>query len=138
VAWVCLSLSLAFTFGYLEKWFNRRVYMLAEFRLAREPALCGVLFYGEGWHDTGGYAHLHRNVPLYLLQRSSGAVRDRAAAYNAILARRPAMQDLPPHFTPGACFSAPREEDLCVLMRAGGCTSVDDIEINATLRRNGQ
>ena len=112
--------------------------MLAEFRLAHEPALCGVLFYGEGWHDTGGYAHLHRKVPLYLLPRSRDAVRERATAYNAIVARRPAMEDLPPQFTSRACFSAPREEDLCVLMREGGCTPADDIEINATLRRNGQ
>ena len=52
-----------------------------------------MLFYDHEWWRTGGYAHLHRNVPLY--DRKSGAIAvDSPSAFDAIVLKRSSI----PHF----------------------------------------
>jgi hypothetical protein len=36
-------------------------------QLSRDSTLCGVGLYHIGWGDSGGYTHLHQNVPIVWL-----------------------------------------------------------------------
>ena len=72
VLWVGTSLALAFAPGFKDEWFEAGDVIAASFKLAPEPDLCGVLFYNNDWASTGGYAHLHRDVPMFV-----GALDDR-------------------------------------------------------------
>ena len=65
--WVGVSAVLAFAPPFRAQWFRSRDVIEAEFLLAKQSSLCGILLYDYPWWETGGYAHLHRNVPFYEL-----------------------------------------------------------------------
>jgi phosphatidylinositol glycan class B len=39
--------------------------------LSHDSTLCGLGLYRTHWADTGGYTHLHRNVPIVLVPQAS-------------------------------------------------------------------
>ena len=83
-------------------------------RLSRDPAPCGVALYRFGWFQSGGYTHLHRNVPLFWIS-SSDILAQRTATYNAIVA--PAQSSsLPPAFKQLQC-----SHGFCLYFRNGAC-----------------
>ena len=135
--WVATSATLAFAPGFSDEWFEARDLIAAEFDLAHDAELCGVLFYDDDWTSTGGYAHLHRDVPLYALANDQETARQATAAFNAVVLRRGSLADFTPQFTAQEC-SGDADEDLCITRRDGGCTPAPELEINAMLRRNGE
>ena len=68
--WVAVSAALAFAPAFRSEWFTSRDLIEAEFLLAKQPSLCGILLYDYEWWETGGYAYLHRNVPFYELREA--------------------------------------------------------------------
>jgi GPI mannosyltransferase 3 len=135
--WIATSATLAFAPGFGDEWFEGRELIEAEFKLAHDADLCGVLFYDHAWASTGGYAYLHRNVPLYALEDDQETARQSTAAFNAVVLARASLEDFAPQFTLQEC-SGEADDDVCIMKREGDCTPAPDLEVNAMLRRSGE
>jgi len=100
-------------------------------RLSRDPTLCGVAVYGIGWYDLGGYAHLHKNVPILIL-KSASEFEDQSQSFNAFVTPGNLGGNL--HgFEMAGCSGG-----VCVYRRPGPCTQPRaDNEINWMLWLNG-
>jgi hypothetical protein len=97
-----------------------------------------VLFYNHDWASTGGYAHLHRDVPIFALENDQDRARQSTAAFNAIVLTRGSLDDFTPQFTLQRCSGDDDDDDVCVMRREGACTPAPDLEVNAMLRRIGE
>jgi phosphatidylinositol glycan class B len=135
--WAGTSLALAFTPGFKDEWFESGDVIAASFRLAHQDDLCGVLFYNHDWAATGGYAHLHRDVPMFALADDQDTARQSTGAFNAIILTHEFLDDFAPQFTLQDC-SGDEGDDVCIMKREGGCTRAPDLEVNAMLRRLGE
>jgi hypothetical protein len=135
--WVGTSASLAFAPGFQDEWLEAGDLIAAELKLARQADLCGVLFYNHDWAQTGGYAHLHRDVPIYALADDQDSARESTSAFNAIVLTRESLDDFTPQFTLQEC-SGEDDDDVCIMRRDGDCTPAPDLEVNAMLGRTGQ
>jgi hypothetical protein len=123
--WVVISAALAFAPSYRPEWFRSRGLIEAEFLLAKQPNLCGILLYNYGWWETGGYAYLHRNVPFYQLGEFSRTNISRfASAFNTIVLPRSLAADFPKEFTLRKCIGGGQADDVCVMKRDGTCTRI--------------
>jgi len=113
-------------------WYKTRWGVGAFDRLSREPALCGVGIYKAIWWESGGYAHLHRDVRIVPLENATQLAKD-APSVNALIAPD-ASGDLPAGFTQAQCW-----QGVCLYQRPGICAAVPaGQELNAYLRRVGQ
>lgn len=45
--------------------------MAAFDNLSTDSSLCGVGLYRVHWSETGGYTHLHRDVPIVIIAHES-------------------------------------------------------------------
>jgi phosphatidylinositol glycan class B len=135
--WVATSAALAAAPGFSDEWFEARDLIEASFKLAHMPDLCGVLFYDDAWASTGGYAHLHRNVPLYALEKDQETAQQSTAAFNAIVLARESLDDFQQNYALQGC-SGEEEDSVCVMTREGSCTPEPDLEVNAMLVRIGE
>ena len=136
--WAVTSVALAFTPGFSDEWFEARDLIEASFTLAGLPGLCGVLFYDDDWASTGGYAHLHRNVPIYALSDDQDTARESTAAFDAIVLSRESIDDFAPQFELRGCSGEGADDDTCIMVRPGTCTPMPELEINRMLRRIGE
>jgi hypothetical protein len=97
-------------------------------RLSRESGLCGVALYGAPWVE-GSYAHLHRNVPILLVQRESDLGR-LSSSFNAMV--RAGREPLRGYRLAGC------RGGICLYRRAGGCDPTPpEYELNNALRLSG-
>jgi GPI mannosyltransferase 3 len=135
--WLATSAALAAAPGFSDEWFEARDLIEASFKLAHMPNLCGVLFYDDDWASTGGYAHLHRNVPLYALEKDQETAQQSTAAFNAIVLARESLEDFEQDYELQGC-SGEEEDAVCIMTRAGSCTPQPYLEINAMLIRIGE
>jgi len=135
--WVGTSAALAAAPGFADEWLEARNLIEASFRLAHMPDLCGVLFYNDDWASTGGYAHLHRDVPIYALENDQETARKSTAAFNAIVIARDSLDDFDPQFELQEC-SGEEDDAVCIMTRQGSCKPAPELEINAMLVRLGQ
>jgi hypothetical protein len=99
-------------------------------QLSRDPAVCGLGIHGTSWFNTGGYTHLHRNIPMVLMSEGPWLERE-SASVNAVIAygTRPRLT---PDFTLKKCSGA-----VCLYQRTGTCVSPQVHEVNAELRLTG-
>ena len=123
--------SSALLAAHCADWYKTRWGDGAFDRLSREPAVCGVGIYRRIWWESGGYTHLHRNVPIIAMESAAQLAND-APAFNALIA--PAdSPGLPSGFTQSQCW-----EGVCLLERPGACAPPPaGEELNAYLRRIG-
>jgi phosphatidylinositol glycan class B len=135
--WVATSAALAAAPGFSDEWFEARDLIEASFKLAHMPDLCGVLFYNDDWASTGGYAHLHREVPLYALEKDQETAQRSTAAFNAIVLARESLEDFEQDYELQGC-SGEEGDAVCIMTREGSCTAEPDLEVNAMLVRLGE
>jgi GPI mannosyltransferase 3 len=135
--WIGTSLTLAFAPGFKDEWFEAGDLIAASFKLAHDPDLCGVLFYNHDWASTGGYAHLHRNVPMFALEDDKETAQQATDAFNAIILTRESLDDFTAQYTLQEC-SGDEDDDVCIMKREGVCKPAPDLEVNAMLRRLGE
>jgi hypothetical protein len=122
--WVAVSAALGFAPGFRFEWFRSRDLIEAEFLLAKQPHLCGILFYHYPLVQTGGYAYLHRNVPFYELSELSCTDVSRVvSAFNAVVLPRSSVAEFPKEFTLRKCISK-GEDEVCIMMRDENCTRI--------------
>jgi hypothetical protein len=138
LAWVVASAGLAFAPAYVDNWFRSRALVELSFQLAAQKPLCGLALYDDSWVHSGGYAHLHRNVPIYAMSHDRDLARRSTAAFDAIVLRRASAPDFAPEFALGACVADSGRDDLCLAKRAGGCASVPGLIALQQRRRLGE
>ena len=133
---VVCALSLCCLLSYLSVplfpyWQKDAAGIAAFDRLSRDPTVCGVADY-DLWYTLGGYAHLHKDIPILLI-KTARDLRRQAPAFNALLAKRsglPATMG----FTRAKCW-----HNGCLYTRRGSCAPpARRYEINAVLRRSGE
>lgn len=106
--------------------------LIALNKLSRDPSVCGVGFLVLPWTLTGGYTHLHRDVPLILVNRNAPLV-GQMLNFNALVSLGP-RDNLPMGFTSEGCWNG-----VCLYRRPGPClTSPPVYEVNKMLRANDQ
>jgi hypothetical protein len=125
VTWITISAALAFAPPFRAEWFRSQKLIEAQQLLAKQKTLCGVLLSDDiGWHRTGGYSHLHRDVPVYAAQPGSFDAAKVKRAFNGVILRRSSRTSLPHEFKIVQCIGAGRAKDVCVMMREGACETV--------------
>ena len=141
VAWGLASLALALARPmppYAEDF-------AAKLRVARaagrDTALCGIAIWGTPYWAVGGYAYVHRAVPLYLPRRLRRA-DERAdflrgiPAYNGVIAPAAGSLSRQTLYRPAMC-DGNDPTHLCLWVRPGACTpaAARDFEIQRQLER---
>lgn len=99
-------------------------------RLSRDPTVCGLGIHGIWWWDTGGYTHLHRNVPMILLS-DGPRMEQESSSVNAVIAYGP-LPRLSSDFALQGC-----SKGVCLYQRAGSCVTPQADEVNAVLEQTG-
>jgi len=127
VLWIATSASLAMAPGYSDQWFFRRELIQASFRLSEQPSLCGLLLYDYPWDQTGGYAFLHRKIPIYPTVEDPKTALRASAAFNVILLKRESLSGFVAPFHLDECIGGGDPEDLCIIERKGDCSPDDSL-----------
>ena len=112
-------------------WHDSAGKLAAEDLASRDTSVCGVGIYGMHWAWTGGYTHLHRNIPT-ILPDSAPALSSESGQFNMLLTANPLPQ-APEGFSLIDC-----RYGTCVYRRPGACEPAGADEINTKLKRIGQ
>jgi hypothetical protein len=130
-ATTCLLVSSAMLAALCADWYKTSWGIGAFDRLSREAGLCGVGIYDRVYWESGGYTHLHRNVPMVPVESATDLTQD-ASFFNALIAPLDAPE-VPSEFRQLQCWKG-----VCLLERPGTCAATPaDKELNAYLRRVG-
>lgn len=132
------SANLALSGPYKVNWYRTRHYIQAFYALSRESDLCGLLIPEDNWDQTGGYAYLHRHIPIYVLPGPLADARPYTGAFNVAVVRRSTADTLTPAYVRGDCFTAPGLEDICLVKRPGGCETIPKFTPLLDLKRFGE
>lgn len=97
--------------------------------LARDPSVCGVELVDVPWVNTGGYTHLHRDIPIGVSKVMIDATDD---GNNVLLTSRAHSGSVSPAYALVACSGGPW--GICAYKRAGPCWPAGD-GINRYLAR---
>jgi len=112
-------------------WSNDRGPLLAFERLGRDKRICGVGLLNIPWYRTGGYAWLHRDLPIVIMKKVQSNKRH-AAGVNGLVTPVGLGQRLGEYERiecwPGAC----------AYQRAGSCNPLPGYALNDVLRANGE
>ena len=136
VSWAVLSLGLSVGPWQRSAWTNERAALQAFHWVHDQPDLCGLGLSGLEWAETGGYAHLHRPVPLYTgrWQRSLPSLID---AFNYQVHRTSGVGSPSAAYSRETCFTDSQGE-VCIYRRPGTCQAEESFSINALLVATGQ
>jgi hypothetical protein len=126
------SSSLALIFPH---WADSSGGLISMDHLSRDSSVCGVGIYGGGWGETGGYSHLHRNVPIVLILNVSDFKKE-ASSFDSVILPLRLRETLN---TPGQGFKLERcWNGVCLYRRPGFCSPpADQHEINGALKLTG-
>lgn len=144
VAWIAASASCS-AGGYRVLWTRYAPEMDAYSRLRADPATCGVAVYRHHFSTTGGYAYLHRAVPiLYFADEdrapAAAGLAASAGAVDSVLTTPDHASELPAVFREASCEGAGAQR-VCLYRRPGGCVATPDSArygMSAVLARTDQ
>ncbi len=146
LAWLGVSAAFAVGDRMRPRWTAFSAGFEAALSLRHEPKLCGVALLGMPFWEAGGYVHLHRPVPLYLVEPQD--LPRSAPAFDAIIA--PADASLPSAYRKRSCHSTggagPGSGHLhgttrvCTFVRGGGCNprGAEELRLDRALARDDQ
>jgi hypothetical protein len=128
---LCIFTSALFAWRS-PRWTHFSGGLIAMDRLSQDPSVCGVGLYKLSWIYSGGYSHLHRNVPIVLVLRDA-ELEDQTPSFNALVAGG-ALTDQMMGFKSAGCWNG-----ICLYRRAGSCiVSEKTSEVNKVLRETGR
>jgi GPI mannosyltransferase 3 len=136
--WIATSAALAASPFFTPNWTRDRTAIEASYWLSRRADLCGVAFSGTPWYRTGGYAFLHRNVPMYFLRRRDTQADASAQAFNYLYLRRSDLNRLHSGFGPVWCKTDESGVARCLARRAGGCATRAGLTPILEMKRLGE
>lgn len=129
--WISGALACALMPFQAKFWSKARPGIQAYSYLRKEPGVCGIAHYEARWTHGGGYAYLHRPLPIYLPDFSADPEADLAngqANFNVIIAPPQPRHPLPRAYRKETCFglhSLYRKQALCIYRRPGPCANAD-------------
>ena len=109
-----LALSCCLLVSQLD-WSRNSGSLVAFDQLSRDSTLCGVGVYRIEWWNLGGYAHLHKNVPIVLLGLAS-ELEEEQRSFNAVVTGG-SLPDPEDGFELAGCWN-----NICLYRRLGPCT----------------
>lgn len=133
---VSLSLFLsAISSGYVawefRYWVHAPVAQIAFDKESTDQNLCGIGFVETNWWLTGGYSHLHRDVPIIAVSDDDELLRA-GSQFNALVAPKRIFALLN-NYAVKYC-----KDQVCLGTRPGGCTSANpDMTLDGMLRSTG-
>lgn len=133
VLWTATSIGLAARDSIRPLWTQSAAEITAFRDLHGIETLCALGVIGQGWHLLPGYTYLHRDVPLYIFEKTA-SWEPYSKAFNFALAR-PAARMKRAGYQRGACYG---DSQLCLYRRPSGCTAVPSRMINQMLIDRGQ
>jgi hypothetical protein len=96
-------------------------------QLSRDSTLCGVGLFRLGWGYSGGYTHLHQNVPIVEIHEASEMDKE-WRSFNAVVTGG-SLPDSKGGFELAGCWN-----HVCLYRRPGPCAPPQgDIELNQML-----
>lgn len=98
--------------------------------IARDPSVCGVELVDVPWANTGGYTHLHRDIPIGVANLVSQAADE---GNNVLLTTRANATAIDPSYGQLRCSGG--AWGVCAYKRPGRCWSTGD-GINGYLARS--
>ena len=136
--WVTASLVIGLTGERRFRWSEQSGTMAAAWAAGQDPRLCGLATIDQQYWQFGGYAALHKDVPVYPLSPADGFdkprtvadVRAVAPSFNAILVTPQRRHVVPPEYrlvtckvprAPNATMAERWPRGMCLYRRAGGC-----------------
>ncbi len=142
--WVATSAWLWFAPGFHGSWMRQRDLLQASFWLSQQPDLCGIALYDRYWYETGGYAYLHRNVPIYQKGIGSDSIFDSGpqllraqSAYNVVILKRKSLVDFAAPFRIEGCYGD-EPDSLCLISRPGICAANPELHPLLEVKRLGE
>ena len=127
----CILTSALFAWR-APRWTNFSGNLIAMDRLSPDSSVCGVGLYKISWGYSGGYSHLHQNVPIVLVRREA-ELEDEAAGFNALITSG-TFTDQNMGFKSAGCWNG-----VCLYRRAGSCIPSSQYnEVNKVLRETGR
>jgi hypothetical protein len=112
-------------------WLRHRGGLLGLQHLGEASDLCGVGIVSLSWTDIGGYAWLHRDVPIFPFRNEHQALEGQVLVNGLIT---PALgPDVIGPFVRVACW-----DDACIYRRAGTCRTVPGYSVNQLLEKMGR
>jgi len=135
--WCTASAALALSPPFLRNWKRSRELVQAYYFLHTQKDMCGLLTYDTGWWDSGGYAHLHRNIPIYDNLTADFETEDVTPLANYVLVRDSSLGEFGSKYKKVRCFKM-KKDSLCVLKRRGACKLRPKIVPLALQRRLGE
>ncbi len=130
--WSATSVGLAVAAPARFDWDQLSAGMALAHDAGRMPRVCGIAIDQVPYWATGGYAFVHRAVPLYAPWQADVPVARFTPAYNAIIA--PRGTPLPPGYSVQSCRND-RARTLCLAVRTGGCDpqGAAEVSVQATI-----
>ncbi|MGH9581007.1 MAG: hypothetical protein ACRD2R_08435, partial [Terriglobales bacterium] len=128
-AWTLTSALLAVRAAPLWEKYGGNLRAFSE--LSHTDSLCGVALANLTWSEAPGYTYLHRDVPIFLIERPQD-VETRASQFNFVLTPRDKPL-WPQGFDALWCWRG-----ACLLRRPGGCQPAPGYHINRVLEERGQ
>lgn len=125
--WISLSVGLAYSPAFFKNWERSKEFIQASYFLHDRTDMCGLFLFDTGWWDSGGYAHLHRNVPIYDNAETDFETDDGVPLANYAIAAGGAAKDLE-RYKKIRCFERKPGHSICVLKRPGGCAKTGKIK----------
>lgn len=119
--WISISLTLSLRPGYSSNWVSSNELLRASYFTYNQPDLCGLLF-DYIWGKTGGYAYLHRSVPIYDLRSEVRSRQDVIPLVNYIITPSSEVLKRPESYELIKCINEERTTGVCILKRQGPCS----------------
>lgn len=101
--------------------------------LSTNKELCGLGAIGMGWGWTGGYSHLHQDVPLWDI-RNDAEFAQTKRFMNVVVANGTNGPKID-NYERGACYG--EDPQICVYTRPGPCDPPGDYTMNKWLQDTG-
>jgi GPI mannosyltransferase 3 len=135
--WFSASVALAISPPFFRNWKRSRVLIQAYYFLSTRKDMCGLITYETGWWDSGGYAHLHRNVPIYDNLTADFEPDDVIPLANYVAGLKSSLDDFEEKYKKVRCFEVKRDS-ICILRRRGPCKLRPNIVPLALQKRLGE
>jgi GPI mannosyltransferase 3 len=135
--WCSASVALAMSPPFFRNWNRSRQLIRAYYFLSTRSDMCGLITYETGWWDSGGYAHLHRNVPIYDNLTADFEPEDVTPLANYVVGKESSLGDFEGRYKQLRCFEV-KKDSICILRRRGPCKLRSDIVPLALQRRLGE
>ena len=121
----CVLISAGFARGM--HWDRSSGGLIAFDKLSQDPTVCGVVLLAIPWSLTGGYTHLHRDVPIIIVNRNAPPT-EQMLNFNALVTLGE-RKNLPMGFESEGCWNG-----VCLYRRPGPCVQSGPVdEVNKML-----